>query len=76
MNLKEWKLRDWGLFALLFIIILTVLILIGNLIGISRETPYWGYFVFVFLPIVFSGAIVEYIRRKRSEIKIIKNKNL
>jgi hypothetical protein len=76
MNLKDWKLRDWFLFVVLLIIFLIVLILLGNLIGISRETAYWGYFVDVVLPIVFSGAIVEYIRRKRSEIKIIKNRNL
>jgi len=76
MNLKDWKFRDWGLFVILLIILLTAFILLGNLIGISRETQYWGYFVFIFLPLIISAAIVEYFRSKRSEIKIIKNMNI
>ena len=72
MEVKGWKLRDWGLFILSLVIFIVVFILIAKVVGIGKESGFWAFMFYTFLPIVCSYAITKHIKEKRAEIKVIK----
>ncbi len=70
---KGWKLIHWVWFIILLVIFIAVFILIGEAIGIKKESGFYAYLFHSFLPIVCSYAIVKHIKEKEGEIKIKKS---